>query len=103
MMAPTIPKICGVKRSIFCTLVSTWAIIMLAIMGGLLSYKSLSFVEDIAVEEFEQTQGIQVFYKEQDHRFDVAANNCYIALIMYGVTFLVSIYHWAVYHKRGLV
>lgn len=102
-MAPTIPKICGVKRSIFCTLVSVWGIIMLAAMGGLLSIKSLAFVEDIAVEEFDQRQGINAFYSEQDHKFDMAANNCYIALIMYGVTFLVSIYHWAVYHKRGLV
>lgn len=102
-MAPTIPKLCGVKRSIFCTLVSTWGIIMLAIMGGLLSYKSLAFVEDVAVEEFDQHQGIDTFYSEQDHKFEMAANNCYIALIMYAVTFLVSIYHWAVYHKRGLV
>lgn len=102
-MAPTIPKICGVKRSIFCTLVSTWGIVMLAAMGGLLSYRSLAFVEDIAVEDFDQRQGIQTFYTEQDHKFDIAANNCYMAAIMYGVTFLVSVYHWTVYHKRGLV
>lgn len=102
-MALVIPKLCGVKRSIFCTLVSVWGIIMLSIMGGLLSYKSLAFVEDIAVEEFEQRNGMEAFYTEQDHKFDVAANNCYIALIMYGVTFVISVYHWAVYHKRGLV
>lgn len=76
---------------------------MLAIMGGLLSYKSWAFIEDIPVEEFDQHNGIEAFYTEQDHRYDVAANNCYIAMIMYGVTFLVSVYHWAVYHKRGLV
>lgn len=102
-MAPTIPKLCGVKRSIFCTLVSTWGIIMLASMGGLLSYKSLAFVEDIPVEEFDQRHGIDTFYKEQDQKFDTAASNCYLALAMYGVTFLVSLYHWAVYRKRGLV
>lgn len=99
-MALTIPKLCGVKRSIFCTLVSAWGIIMLAGMGGLLSYKSLAFVEDLEVEEF---TGIANFYHEQDHKFDSAAQNCYTATIMYAVTFLVSIYHWAVYHKRGLV
>lgn len=76
---------------------------MLAAMGGLLSYKSLAFVEDIAVEEFDQHQGIEVFYSEQDHRYNLAANNCYIAAIMYAATFLISVYHWAVYHKRGLV
>lgn len=102
-MAPTIPKLCGVKRSIFCTLVSVWAIIMLAVMGGLLTYKSLAFVEDIPVEEFDQHLGIDAFYSEQDHKYDMAANNCYMALIMYSVTFVVSIYHWTVYHKRGLV
>lgn len=102
-MAPTIPKLCGVKRSIFCTLVSTWGIIMLGAMGGLLSYKSLSFVEDVEVKEFDQRQSIEVFYKEQDHKYDLAANNCYIASIMYAVTFLISVYHWTVYHKRGLV
>lgn len=102
-MAPTIPKICGVKRSIFCTLVSTWGIIMLAVMGGLLSYKSLAFVEDIPVEEFDQKYGIDTFYTEQDHHYDMAAHNCYVALIMYIVTFVISLYHWTVYHKRGLV
>lgn len=102
-MAPTIPKICGVKRSIFCTLVSTWAIVMLAVMGGLLSYKSLAFIEDIPVEEFDQKYGIEAFYTEQDRHYDMAAHNCYVALIMYVVTFVVSLYHWTVYHKRGLV
>lgn len=102
-MAPTIPKLCGVKRSIFCTLVSVWGIIMLGVMGGLLSYKSIAFIEDIPVEEFEQHNGIENFYTEQDHKFDMAANNCYIAVVMYAVTFVVSIYHWAVYHKQGLV
>lgn len=102
-MAPTIPKLCGVKRSIFCTLISVWGVIMLGIMGGLLSYKSIAFVEDIPVEEFDQHRGLLSFFEEQNHKFDMAAKNCYIALIMYGVTFLVSIYHWAVYHKRGLV
>jgi len=76
---------------------------MLASMGGLLSYKSLAFVEDIAVEEFDQHQGIQAFYTEQDHKYDVAASNCYMAAIMYAATFLLSLYHWTVYHKRGLV
>ena len=102
-MAPTIPKLCGVKRSIFCTLVSVWGIIMLAAMGGLLSYKSLAFVEDIPVEEFDQHLGIDAFYREQDQKFDSAASNCYMALAMYGGTFLVSVYHWAVYHNQGLV
>lgn len=92
-MAPTIPKLCGVKRSIFCTLVSVWAIIMLAAMGGLLSYKSLSFVEDLPVEEPD----------EANLAFDRGAQNCYFAVIMYVVTFVVSIYHWTVYHKRGIV
>lgn len=102
-MAPTIPKLCGVKRSIFCTLISVWGVIMLGIMGGLLSYKSIAFVEDIPVEEFNQHLGMDNFYKEQDHKYDAAAKNCYMALVMYGATFVVSIYHWAVYHKRGLV
>lgn len=73
---------------------------MLAVMGGLLSYKSLAFVEDLEVEGF---TGIANFYHEQDHAFESAAKNCYTATIMYAVTFLVSVYHWAVYHKRGLV
>lgn len=102
-MAPTIPKVCGVKRSIFCTLVSVWAVIMLAIMGLLLQYKSIAFIEDIPVEESDHRLGIEGFYQEQDHKYDMAANNCYIATGMYAVTFVVSIYHWVVYHKRGLV
>lgn len=101
IMAPTIPKICGVKRSIFCTLVSTWGIIMLGIMGLLLSYKSLAFVEDLEAEDFGNS--ITNFYYEQDHKYASAATNCYSAMIMYAVTFLISLYHWVVYHKRGIV
>lgn len=99
-MAPTIPKLCGVKRSIFCTLVSAWGIIMLGIMGALLSSKSIAFVEDIPVEEFDQHRGINNFYEEQDHKFNMAASNCYMALAMYGATFVVSVYHWAVYQRK---
>lgn len=102
-MAPTIPKICGVKRSIFCTLVSTWGIVMLAAMGGLLSYKSLAFVEDVAVDDFDQHHGIDVFYSEQDQKYDVAASNCYMAAALYAGTLVISVYHWYVYQKRGLV
>lgn len=102
-MAPTIPKVCGVKRAIVCTLVSTWGFVMLVVMGGLLSLKSLAFVEDIAVEEFDQRQGLQTFYTEQDRKYDDAASNCYIAAGLYVATFLISVYHWSVYHKRGLV
>lgn len=76
---------------------------MLAAMGGLLSVKSLAFVEDVALEEFDQHHGIDAFYTEQDQKYDIAANNCYIAAALYAATFLVSVYHWSVYHKRGLV
>ena len=76
---------------------------MLASMGGLLSYKSLAFVEDVAVEEFDQHQGIDVFYLEQDQKYDAAANNCYIAAALYTGTLVISVYHWYVYQKRGLV
>lgn len=105
-MAPTIPKICGVKRSIFCTLVSTWGIIMLGIMGLLLSYKSIAFVEDVEVEEFTphiNESSISAFYREQDDKYEEAAKTCYLATLMYAVTFLISLYHWVVYHKRGIV
>lgn len=98
---PTIPKLCGVKRSLFCTLISTWAIIMLAIMGLLLSSKSLAFVEDFEVEK--EGEDVSQLYSKIDKKYEAAAKNCYIALLMYSITFLVSVYHWTAYHKHGLV
>ncbi|KAG9510822.1 hypothetical protein GZH46_00623, partial [Fragariocoptes setiger] len=76
---------------------------MLSVMGGLLTIKSLAFIEDLAIEEFNTGESIDQFYKEQDHRYDSAANNCWIALAMYGLTFVVSAYHWVAFSKRGLV
>lgn len=103
-MAPTLPKLCGAKRAVLCTIISIWAMIMLAIMGVLLSYKSLAFIEDLAVEGFViKPDTMNALYKDQDEKYDMAAKNCFVALAMYGATFLISVYHWTVYHKRGLV
>lgn len=74
---------------------------MLGVMGACLSYKALAFVEDIEVEG-NPNEDVNMHLMEIDHKFDTAANNCYIAVGMYAVTFLVSLYHWYVYHRRGL-
>lgn len=103
-MGYTIPHVCGVKRSIYCTLLSVWAIVMFAVMGGLLTIRSLAFIEDLEVEEFDSNhQTLDNFYIEQDLRYDTAANNCWIALVMYAATFVVSSYHWIVYKRQGLL
>lgn len=102
-MLPTIPKLCGVKRSVLCTLVSTWGIIMLGLMGLFLSAKSIAFIEDIEIDEKHETETIEKFYQNIDRKYEIAAGNCYLALLMYGITFVVSAYHWSAYHQRGLV
>lgn len=102
MSLPTIPKLCGVKRSICCTLVSAWAIVMLSIMGGLLSIKSLAFIEDVAVHIDVNTTNAE-FYENQDKAYDAAAFNCYLAFGMYIVTFVVSLYHWAAFQQKSQV
>lgn len=100
-MAPTIPKLCGVKRSVFCSLLSMWAILMLAVMWILLKGRSLAFLEDIEIKDNKKKdEPEELTHDKHDTQFEMAANNCYIALLLYTATFLVSVYHWYVYHKR---
>lgn len=44
----------GIKMSVFCSLLSVWGILMLAVMGGLLSIKSVAFAEDFEAETLEE-------------------------------------------------
>lgn len=46
----------GIKMSVCCTLLSAWAIIMLAIMGGLLAIKSVAFAEDFESDSLEEME-----------------------------------------------
>lgn len=73
---------------------------MLGIMTILLSKKSLAFLEDVEVKA-EAEHGDNT--GSQDKQFENASHNCLVALGLYTATFFVSMYHWYVYHKRGLV
>lgn len=92
--------ICGFKRSICCTLMSVWAMIMMSAMFGLLSINSIAFIDDIPAKH-QHSDTEQSFFQHQDEAYERAASNCLIALVLYVITFVVSLYHWIVYTKQS--
>lgn len=71
--------LCGPKLSICCTLLSVWGIIMLSIMGLLLKYQSITFVEDLGIKEITEDKAhphksAAQLLKEGGERFDTAVS-----------------------------
>jgi len=42
---------CGYKLSICCSLLSVFAVVMLSVLGILFHFKSVTFIEDLSLEE----------------------------------------------------
>ncbi|KAI1301516.1 Ribonuclease kappa-B [Halotydeus destructor] len=76
----------GPKLSLFFSILSVWGVIMLSIMGGLLSIKSVAFAEDFQQSDPEP-ENLTELYK----MYDDAAMNCWIACGLYGITLVVSV------------
>ncbi|XP_074604431.1 ribonuclease kappa-B-like [Brevipalpus obovatus] len=91
--------LCGPKLSICCTLLSVWGIIMLSILGLLLKYQSIAFIEDLGIKETREDKAhphksMAELLKEGGEKFDTAALNCWIAAGLYGATFFVSVFQF---------
>lgn len=83
------------KIAIFCSIVSAWAIIMLALMGMLLYARSLAFAEDLELEEFaSEYSNIEEFIAEAYKRYAGAAHNCWIAACFYIATLAFSLHQY---------
>jgi len=106
---------CGPKCSICCTLLSIWGIIMLPILGGLLTVKSVAFKEDFHVGPSEylgldpnETNHDEMAYinklvEEVHKKYDDGAFNCYVATAIYGASFLISLHQWYLNHRAGKI
>lgn len=83
------------KSAIVCSIISIWAIIMLAIMGIFLYARSLTFAEDLelhtAIEEYSNTEE---FIAEAYKRYAGAAHNCWIAACFYIATLAISLHQY---------
>lgn len=84
------------KRSaIVCGLLSSWAIIMLAIMGMFLYGRALTFAEDLELHEaIEEYSNMEEFIAEAYKRYAVAAHNCWIAACFYIATLAFSLHQY---------
>ncbi|XP_071853392.1 ribonuclease kappa-like [Apostichopus japonicus] len=72
--------ICGPKLSICCTLLSTWGLVMLLILGGLFRVNAVAFIEDVPATENND---------ELTKVYTNVSNNCFFAA---GVYFLFLVF-----------
>lgn len=83
------------RAAIVWSLISTWAIIMLAGMGIFLYARSLTFAEDLelhtAIDEYTNTEE---FIAEAYKRYASAAHNCWIAACFYIATLALSLHQY---------
>ncbi|XP_002733321.1 ribonuclease kappa-B-like [Saccoglossus kowalevskii] len=80
-----VPGICGPRASICCLLTSIWGITLLVIVGILLRFDAVAFLEDLPLPEADD------YNQESVHEVYVAAsNNCFIAAGLYVLCMVFS-------------
>lgn len=76
-------------------MVSSWAIIMLTLMGMLLYARSLTFAEDLELHDaVEEYSNMEEFVAEAYKRYASAAHNCWIAVCFYIATLAFSLHQY---------
>lgn len=83
----------GKKLAIYCTVLSSFAIVMLALMGMLLYARSLAFAEDLGLDELEYSN-IEEFIAEAYKRYASAAHSCWIAACLFIATLAFSLHQY---------
>lgn len=85
----------GKRGAMICSMLSAWAIIMLALMGMLLYARSLTFAEDLELNSIEEEYtDRKQFIAEAYNRYIVAAHNCWIAACFYIATLAFSLHQY---------
>ena len=93
-------RICGPKLSLCGALLSIWGILQLAVMALSFYYNSVALVDDLPLPK-------QVYTSADELRDDMAtsygqlAENCGIAILLYVLTFCISVHQLWVNSKRS--
>eukprot|EP00092_Neocalanus_flemingeri_P066051 GFUD01080412.1.p1 GENE.GFUD01080412.1~~GFUD01080412.1.p1 ORF type:complete len:103 (+),score=22.22 GFUD01080412.1:181-489(+) len=90
--------LCGQKSSVCCAVLSVWGGIQLGITGALIYTGSPAFIEDIPLAE-NANWSPQEWETNLHAGYQQSALNCWIAALLYLVTFCVSTHqYWANYN-----
>lgn len=90
--------VCGLKLCYFGLVLSTWGVVQLALTGVFLHFRATAFVEDIRLKD-------QVYTSAEELRNDLevgyaqSALNCWVASLLYVITFCVSAQQFWMHQK----
>ena len=80
--------IIGSTASTFGLLISAWGILQLATTGFLFHFRSVSLIDDITLDR--DFASLRDFENDVDIKYDIGALNCWVASLLYLVTFTIS-------------
>lgn len=95
-------KVCGPKYALCGLIISAWGVIQLSLMGFFFWIHSVALVEDIQVQEVSKFETAMEFYTAVDKGFTQNAMNCWIAAILYVITFGFSGYQFYLNSRSSL-
>ena len=92
--------IIGSTASTFGVIISAWGILQLATTGFLFHFRSASLTDDITLDRDFATDrdfaslrdfaSVRDFENDVDIKYDIGALNCWVASLLYLVTFTIS-------------
>ena len=81
------PLLCGLKLSSFGLILSAWGIIQLSLTGLFFQFRAVALVEDVPLE---RDPNPDILYQRLEVGYQQNAVNCWVAALLYFVTFCVS-------------
>ncbi|XP_040564110.1 ribonuclease kappa [Lepeophtheirus salmonis] len=81
--------LCGPKLSLFGAVLSVWGIVQLTLMGVFFYTNSVALVEDLPLKDHYDSE--EAFVTDMNIQYHQSAINCWIAALLYLVTFCVSV------------
>ncbi|XP_033211016.1 ribonuclease kappa-B [Belonocnema kinseyi] len=94
-------KVCGPKYALCGLVISAWGVIQLGLMGIFFYCKSVALVEDLPLEG-KTFSSSKEFFLAADKGFQQNAINCWIAAILYIITFGFSGYQFYLNSRSSL-
>ncbi|XP_038053034.1 ribonuclease kappa-B-like [Patiria miniata] len=88
-------KICGPKCSTCCSVISTWGVIMLVLMGVFFRVNSVALLEDLPLDTNKT-----LTRTELEDAYTEVSNNCFIAAGVYVLWLVFSVWQMRVNNKE---